>query len=483
MEKRPGFFEYPLVRALLGFLGFVVAYLVLGGLLRVFEGFYLFSEAQSRLDLALDFALILAGILLWSVFFAQFILPVRTLKDRLSIFLRLWVYLFGWHGAALFVENGVVRAREDERARKGIGVIWLDSASTAVLRTPTKFTRTVGPGVHFTGKNEKIAATADLHPLTQSVGPEEKDTGALDPFTIAPGNEEYETVRKRHGETLALTRDGIEVGAAISVTFGIRAQAGEGNTRFGFNATTAEKAIRDSIVRGAQLDQPVWSELPAKMAVDLWREYARKFRINDLFEIGEDRAETGLQVINGMMSKRMKQREVEVLDEFGRVVLLDPATRPVYSQYFREGRTRDAEDLLQKMQSTEFRILSEMGLEIKGVNIKRVLFAPEIEERLVKQWNTTWMKSANKEQDQVERGRKLAESAGQEDAVKQFAENASRDFVEVQPTSKYHTLEMLVHSTFLGIRRDTALLKRTNSENRDIMEIYNWLRNKRNEDA
>ena len=48
-------------------------------------------------DLACVFPLLL---ILWMAFFAQFVLPVRTFRDRQKIFDRLITYLFGGHGPA-----------------------------------------------------------------------------------------------------------------------------------------------------------------------------------------------------------------------------------------------------------------------------------------------------------------------------------------------------------------------------------------------
>src|SRR5215216_4369345 len=124
------------------------------------------------LDLACIFPLLLV---LWMAFFAQFVLPVRTIRDRQRIFDRLITYLFGGHGPALFIENGVIKEHSGERLRKGPGVLWLDSASAAVTRTAVAIKQTLGPGVHFMSSREYIAGTLDLHVQSHSIGPKEND--------------------------------------------------------------------------------------------------------------------------------------------------------------------------------------------------------------------------------------------------------------------------------------------------------------------
>jgi hypothetical protein len=458
----------------------------------------------------------------WLVFFAQFVLPVRTFRSRLRIVDRLITYWLGRHGPAMFVENGIVRARKDEKMRSGPGVIWLDSASAAILRTSIKFTDTIGPGIHFTESNEHIAGTADLHPLTQTVGPANDDRDERDPFVCEKAKnsdnekekekvpQDYDAIQKRRWETSALTRDGIEVVATISVNFHIASAPGEGNTRFGFNQENARRAIRDSLTRGANVDQPVWSQLPAKMAVDVWREYVHRFRQDELFDLGEEQPETGLQIIGKMVKKRLTQREVEHLDNFGDVVIRPEAAcrevferhtlanlyadirvrleefthsesfsyRGMYPLLVENNKSREAEDYLEKVNSREFAMLSEMGWEVTGVTIKRLIFAPAIEERLITLWTALWRQKAEEERNQVDRARKLAETAGQEEALKEYATDATRSFQHAPLPNKFDALFDLVHNLFLGMRRNTPLLRRTTTEQRELSDIFSWLRDR-----
>jgi hypothetical protein len=520
MEERTGFLQRPLVRALLGFLGFVVAYFLMDLFAYLWVWFFpgikpefLFSPVDNPFQQFADALVCLMGVGVWLVFFAQFVLPVRTFSDRLKVVDRLITYLTGGHGPAMFVENGIVRAREEEKDRKGPGVVWLDSASAAVLRTAVKFTRTVGPGVHFTESDEYIAGTADLHPLSQTIGPDEKgDQGDKDPFKATKETcpDDYEAIQKRRWETSALTRDGIEILATISVNFRIASKEREGGTWFGFNEENAQKAIRDSITSGADTSQPVWSGLPARMAADVWREYVRKFRQDELFAIVDSRIDTGLQTINAMIGKRLKQADVEKLDDFGRPVLKpeqqcleifnnhrranrygdieselqkfivtsDFRYQKVYDFLVQRNKAKDAEDYLEKASSREFKTLSDMGLEVQGVNLKRVMFAPEIEERIIAQWTTLWKKNAEKERDQVDRDRKLAEIAGQEEALRKYAADVTREFRFDPLPNKYEALFYLVRNNFLGVRRNSALLKRTNTEQRELSNIFSWLRDR-----
>ena len=218
---------------------------------------------EIAVDLACVFPILLV---LWMAFFAQFVLPVRTFRDRQRIFDRLITYLLGGHGPALFVENGNIKEHSRERLKRGPGVLWLDSASAAVTRTPVKIKQTMGPGVHFLDKGETIARTVDLHIQTHGLGPKESDK----PFD--PQNDtdfsEYQQVQDRRKQVSAWTRDGIELVPNISVTFREDTgfpKEGQPGSRFGYRTGSTrkdrlnEKADQEAIqkaILGEGFDSP-----------------------------------------------------------------------------------------------------------------------------------------------------------------------------------------------------------------------------------
>jgi hypothetical protein len=280
-------------------------------------------------DLVCAFPLLL---ILWMAFFAQFVLPVRTFRDRQKIFDRLLIDLFGGHGPAIFIENGSIRERPGETDKKGPGVVWLDSASAAVTRTPVAIKQVLGPGVHFLDRGEFIAGTIDLHTQIQSVGPKEEEN----PFAEKKddqGEEEYRQIQDRRKMVSALTRDGIEVIPNISVIFRVDTgfpMENEPGSRFGYRTGITRKArlkeeedkdaIRRAIIgQGINLnalpDSPrrrlAWNELPAALAIDAWREYVGKYTLDELF--------TPTQVVPPAPEKLPQPAEEEV----------DPLSQPI----------------------------------------------------------------------------------------------------------------------------------------------------------
>lgn len=475
MEEELRFTDRPAVRAFIIFILMFVAYLVLGyyftwgnnekvrleeARLSANTGFevklttdeinkLLLPDRQRQLTAeAIDVALLIGGLIFWTVFFSQFILPVRKLGDRLAILDRMMAYFSGFHGPAIFIENGNVRARQDESQKHGPGVVWLDHASAAILRTATRFTRTIGPGVHFTSKDEYIAATVDLHALTQNIGPNDGEN----PFTVAKNDENYQSIQERRWETRAMTRDGIEVVATIAVTFRIDSQPGEGNTPYGYNEENTRRAITEAIVQGAKTSQPVWSAMPAKMAVDVWREYISRIRLNQLFETPPGRDQTILQIIGGLLRRRLSENDVESMDEFGNFT----------------GGT---------MLCPETDKLRQMGIKVMGVNIKRLILPPEVEERLIAQWTTFWEKNAKKERDQIDRQRRITEENAQADALTEFAKMATAEFQHTPPRTKTHALYLFAHGTSQSVIRNASLMKKMPKSDTSVLtELAHWLK-------
>ena len=228
-------------------------------------------------------------------FFAQFVLPVRTLEERSLVFNRLRTYLSSKHGPAIFIENGEVQHRSQELRRRGAGVIVLDTASAAVLRNATAFTRAIGPGIVFTDQKEYIAGTVDLHSQSRKIGPIDKDTDPFAPQQKDESREAYQRREERRWETSGLTRDGVEVIPVISATFRLDSKPCEGGTMFGYNPNSVWRAIAtEGIDPGAPTDarsrRVPWNWLPVYLAADLWREYLRKFTLNELFTQPPNRA-------------------------------------------------------------------------------------------------------------------------------------------------------------------------------------------------
>jgi len=501
------------------------------------------------IDLACVFPLLL---LLWMGFFAQFVLPVRTFRDRQKIFDRLRTYLFGGHGPALFIENGHIKEHSGERLKKGSGVLWLDSASAAVTRTAVSIKQTIGPGVHFINRGEYIAGTVDLHIQSQTIGPKDTDK----PFTSKKDDqpqEEWDQIQDRRKQVSALTRDGIEVIPNLSISFRVKTgfpQRRQPGSRFGYrtgvrrgdkqNEAKDKEAIRKAILGeginpNAVADSPrrrvAWNELPAALAVDVWREYAAKFTLDQLFQPTQlvpppdpqipqpteeeidplsqplqvsgnrDSMQNGLarmvRELNLMMSRAINVLEGNNEGKGKRTVTHQPfptqitlkkelqkkTALQVINEMVKARLTREEVDVLDEhgvrgqgqIPSAEYKLLQERGLEVRNVSISSLRFDPEIEATIIRRWSATWLLNAKMESEQVERKRNLVETNANEIAIRQYADFLSKDLIQKKPVGIKETLKTLLLRTRTLIMNKHQLRQRMMDEQQDLENIIRWI--------
>jgi hypothetical protein len=500
-------------------------------------------------DLACVFPILLW---IWIAFFAQFVLPVRTSPDRQKIIGRLWTDLFGGHGPALSVENGVIREHSGERLKSGPGVVWLDTASAAVTRTPVRIKQTLGPGVHFIESKEYIAGTVDLHIQSHTIGVKEDD----DPFKTqeeTSDEESFRRVQEQRKTVTALTRDGIEIVPTITIRFRVDTGfplEGEPGSRFGFRSGITRKALEEEeqdkeAVRKAILGEGInpiviaesddqrrvaWNVLPASLAVDVWREYASKFTLDELFRAEQiippvtpvplkpaweeidplskpvqmtstrptmkDRLAKLLREVNVILWKMIRklegtsvqppaempvlnsQPETNISDEPVKVTALQVINEMVNAR-LKHSQVIDLDDHggLKKVptDSPEYRLLTDRGIKVLSVNIGGLRFKRDIEDKIVENWSASWLKNAKAEEKQIGRRRDILKAAAQEKAIRQYADLLSKDLVRKNPTDIKDTLKILLLRTRTIIINNDELRKDMDEEQQKLEDILRWV--------
>lgn len=380
-------------------------------------------------------------------FFAQFVLPIQNEKYRQEIYSRVRNFETGYRGPAMFVKNGRVIMHKGEQDKRGAGVIILDTASALVLRTDTQITDTAGPGVKFTRGDEYIAGSVDLRTQWQYIGPLPGDANPA-----ADNN-----AQMRYRQTQGLTRDGFEVAASISIRFSIKRPRQKVMTeggvisQYGYDEDAVRNAITREMVELSTTDKTrmEWKRLPAHLVVNAWREYVRKFKLGDLFN-GDT---SGLQLIEKMINKRMKQPSVEGLDDTG-------------------ARTGEW------VNSIEHHQLTSRGLEIQEIRIHNIIFDPDMEKKYIEQWSTEWLKHAQREEKLLKEKENILETISLEEASKIFARIASRQFSAktTEPQENvFKTLQLLI----LPLKEHLLAVNSPNSDTekelRKLEEVWKWL--------
>lgn len=392
-------------------------------------------------------------------FFSQFVLPIQNSKYRRDIHARVKNFGTGYRGPALFVKNGRVIMHEGEAGKRGAGLIVLDTASALVLRTDTEIRDTVGPGIKFTRGDEYIAGSVDLRAQWQFIGPLATDQPFLNPVPIS-SPKGYNEIQSRRQQTSGLTRDGFEISPTISIKFSIKRPVENKPTEsgvtshYGYDADSVRNAItREVIQLGTSENSKVrmeWNKFPAHLVVNIWREYIRKFKLSDLFTSS---GISGLQTIEDMINKRVKQGNVMALDDTG----------------IPTGEW---------LESLEFKQLQSRGLEILEVRIHNVLMEPEMEKQTIEQWSAEWMNLAKKEENHIKEKESLIETASRDEAGKSFARIASRQFsakTTLPQENPFKTLQLLIQPLKEFILNESSANSDMEKELRKLDEIWKWL--------
>jgi hypothetical protein len=441
-----------------------------------------------------DLLLFLFVLILGISFFAQYTLPVRHILQRVQAALYLNLYMVGLHGPAIKVDNGEVPAHYTKGKARGRGAILLDTASGALLRTKTGLTRSVGPGLVFTRRGEYLADATDLHVRVWPVPPLGPRGDGEDPFADWDERREpleaYEQRELRRSETLAMTRDGIEIVANISAASrldpDLQSRWGEVSplyresrwdkfyqtetkSKFGYNAESVRLAIIGEAIDPniSEIDPgrryTPWFQIPAYITVDLWREYLRKFTFEDLFtRLDNFNGKTALQVIQEKVLERQTKYWVDELNPVGE-------------------QTDD------KLESHEYVVLQGRGIRVISSSIRNLHFARKVDQHLEDKWFSNWLWRARDERDYVNRLRSIRTQLGVRDGLRDFAYNASRRFgprfllsswpqnPQAEQKQMEDALKLMLIGTWAQCHRDTYLHQRLAGEERQLAEIINWI--------
>lgn len=391
------------------------------------------------------------------IFFSQFSLPVLNLENRIKAVQRLFSYLLNDHGPAIFIENGEVRERKIDRLKNGPGVVILDTASAAVLRTPVKYKGAIGPGIAFTDRDDSIAGVVDLHKQTNYIGPRAGE----DPFSPNGKNESkaaYEARIARRDESMAITRDGIQICLNIKISFKLDSNPGEGNTAFGYNPLSVEKAvIGQSISSDKPSDNPEkiysWKKLPNNLVIDIFREYISKYTINELFPLS--RSETNpISIIIDQINTRLTQSHYFSYDNYG-----NQTNETIFSK--------------------EFDLLKRRGIKFIDIVVTNIRFPAEIEEELTNRWKTSWLDVANKDRKLVEQQHTIQTIAGQNQALMDYAYGATKHLGSRQLSenlSGKDLLTSLIKGNLETISQNPDLSTNLVNEYKDLSDLLEWIR-------
>lgn len=339
---------------------------------------------------------------------SQMVLPVHEPSERFAVFTRLLAFLIGERGPVMFIRAGKTIEAHGERERRGPGVFLVDHASAAVLRTATRFTRAVGPGVVFTERGERLAEALDLRRQVRSVA------GSIPQPGIAVENNDV--------AALAVTRDGIPIATDLSVTFmldpGHDEEPSQGRSPdqppYEFNPIAIERAVYGHAY--SEFEDLPWTELPLRLAGDLWREVVKEYSLEEL--LGEHRGDVPpLAQIRERIESRLTDAGSEELDA-------------------------PSDDNL------ELDVLRSRGIRVLSVDAGAAVFLPDdIRRERMAHWREAWAgavyESLAEAKDQVKRLRQQGDAKAHATLLRDLSIELRRRLQEGSTPSRKETLRML----------------------------------------
>jgi hypothetical protein len=316
--------------------------------------------AQPALTLLLDALIFVVSLLAAIALASQFVLPVRTADERWQALSRVISFVLRQHGPISTVENGRLGpVRGEDRA--GAGVLFVDPASAAVLRTPTRFTRAVGPGHAFTAPGERVAEAIDVRRQVRSLQGQRPGPG--DPVDA--------------DSAMALTRDGIPISADLSVTFmldpGHNLPPREGRSAqlppYEVNLQAAERAAYGHAYGDGDHEDLPWTELPLRLVVDVWREEVKRHRLDELLDDS-----TGIPSPVHRLQDSLQAR-------------LAPAASPSADRSTAPQPTREQQ------------VLSARGIRVLSVSLGNLYLPERVQEQRMERWRDAWSSLSAKGQE------------------------------------------------------------------------------------
>jgi hypothetical protein len=355
----------------------------------------------------------LLSLLLVLALTAQFVLPVRETKDRLAVIRRLLGFLVGERGPMTFIRNGKAREAHEERLRRSPGVFLVDYSSAAVLRTDTQFTRAVGPGVHFTNRGEWRAESLDLR----------RQVRTTKGFELPAG----EPIEMEGVNSLALTRDGIPISTDLTVTFmldtGHTHEPREGRLAskppYEYNPQAVERAVYGHAY--GEVEELPWTELPLRLAVDLWREIVKEKTLDELIN-ADKTTPSPLQEIKDQIQSRLTPNKSITQNEN----VEQPA-----------GEERESN------------MLRSRGIRVLGIEGIDSIYLPDDvrAERMIR-WREDWAGSIQEElekaKDTVKQARQQGEAKSNETLLRELTTDLRQQLKEGKTPGKRDTLRLIL---------------------------------------
>jgi len=425
---------------------------------------------NARASYQFDLTVFLVIFFLMLFVYSQFIIPVKSIHERVQIFTHILLHLFGMHGVPQRIDNGTIFPKNPDPNRKGPTIVLVDTASVGIVQDGSNEIYPIGPGIHFTRSKSHIIDTAVLFPQQQTIGPFPGE----DPFApFDPQIEEnsaYDERQSRRLTTTARTRDGIEIAPTFSVKFGfdpgstpqrnqsfgfgLNRAAGPGPTEFGYNPLSISNALINHRTEKSYSQSNEWRWIPGRLTIDLWREYISRFTFTQLFP-DLPCTEGMISTILGYIRARLQSPNFLTLDPEGK---LNPSSTPIPSR--------------------EYALLNSYGLKVDWVRIDQLCFPPDIEQKLTEKWLKEWKNQVEQTIRSSEIGPDTNSGQVESDTLLFFVNGVTHKLGAIPPDtalSPAQILHYLVRDTLDLYAREPALHTAGQDEIHELQAMQKWI--------
>jgi regulator of protease activity HflC (stomatin/prohibitin superfamily) len=187
---------------------------------------------------------------------ARYLFPVTNTRHWLQATRVLASFVFDCHLSSYHIDRGEIAhtIRGQLMTRWGAGVLLIRPGSAAVLETPTRFSRVLGPGVHFLRRGEYVKRPIDLH------------------------------VQLRTDVVKATTKDAVPLEIPLFCLFRIKPDGGGRSARdFAFSEDNLRRAVYGP--EGISQDGDYrWDRYAFEVNVTRFREILARIRLDQLFD-------------------------------------------------------------------------------------------------------------------------------------------------------------------------------------------------------
>jgi len=389
-------------------------------LLGVYFGLYWWWPPANLMPFVMDVLAFGMALALTLALASQFVLPVRSMQERIEAMNRMFGYVSGGHGPIVFVRDGQLMGNAEELKRKGEGVILLDGFSAVLLEKGGCYSRAAGPGIVYTQKGELIAATFDLRKQSRSQ------------------------------QTQVLMKDGIEIKLNVSVSFSLdptlakkeeESEKGAKDILGDAKITPATQFNPQSAFKAhygfAVIDKDTqikWMELPIMVAAEFVRDHVSRVNLDDMF-LGRD----GGQPMVGVIQSRL---------------------------------TSDVQNAP---------LLKDRGIKIYSAGMSIAELPEAVNEQRKRSWSVRWRKEtlvAQGESDvEVERIKELAKAEAQTEMYTQISDYRSEILADNgDPQKKTLIAQKLVEGLHRLASDPTTRILLGNDTMKQIANLRHWVR-------